>query len=132
MTLLKNLCYDKLVVKVDNIDAIDFVLKTKYQTDKTELEKKTPDVTAFVKQVKLIELENKIPDIRNLATKTVLTAVENKIPHVSNLVKKTDIENKLTDHTSQFNKLAAYVFNARLAQAHLITKTNFAAKLSRI
>ena len=107
MTLLKNLCYDKLVVKVDNIDAIDFVLKTKYQTDKTELEKKTPDVTAFVKQVKLIELENRIPDIRNLATKTVLTAVENKIPDVSNLVKKTDyntkvteIENKLTDHTS--------------------------------
>ena len=105
--VVKKPVYDKLVVKVDNIDTIDFVLKTKYQTDKTELEKKTPDVTAFVKQVKLIELENKIPDIRNLATKTVLTAVENKIPHVSNLVKKTDyntkvteIENKLTDHTS--------------------------------
>ena len=88
--VVKKPVYDKLVVKVDNIDTSNFVLKTKYQTDKTELEKKTPDVTAFVKQVKLIELENKIPDIRNLATKTVLTAVENKIPDVSSLVKKTD------------------------------------------
>ena len=44
------------------------LLKTKYNTDKTEL-------------------ENKIPDISNLATKTALTTVENKIPSVSNLVK---------------------------------------------
>ena len=33
---------------------------------------------------------------------------------------------------SEFNKLAADVFNARLAQANLITKTHFDAKLSRI
>ena len=40
--------YDKLAAKVTNIDTSDFVLKTKYQTDKTELEKKIPDVTHFV------------------------------------------------------------------------------------
>ena len=38
--LLKKL-YDKLVAKVNNIDTSDFVLKTKYNTDKTELENKT-------------------------------------------------------------------------------------------
>ena len=32
--------YDKLVTKVNKIDSSDFVLKTKYQTDQTELEKK--------------------------------------------------------------------------------------------
>ena len=32
--------------------------------------------------------------------------------------------------TPEFNRLAADVFNARLAQAHLITKTDFDAKLS--
>ena len=32
--------------------------------------------------------------------------------------------------TPEFNKLAADVFNARLAQANLITKTDFDAKLS--
>ena len=32
--------YDKLLAKVNNIDTSDSVLKTKYQTDKTELEKK--------------------------------------------------------------------------------------------
>ena len=31
--------YDKLVEKVDNIDASGFVLKTKYDTDTSELEK---------------------------------------------------------------------------------------------
>ena len=45
----KKAVYDNLVAKVNNIDTSDFVLKTKYQTDKTELEKKIPDVTNFVK-----------------------------------------------------------------------------------
>ena len=34
--------------------------------------------------------------------------------------------------TSEFNTLAANVFNARLAQANLITKTDFDAKLSSL
>ena len=66
--VVKKTVYDKLVAKVDNIDTSDFVLKTKYNTDKTELEKKIPDVTDFVKKANLTELENKIPDISNLAT----------------------------------------------------------------
>ena len=66
-----------------------------------------------------------------------------KIPDVSSFVKKTiydtktsQFEKKLTDHdhgkyiaTPEFNTLAA-VFNARLAQGNLITKTDFDAKLS--
>ena len=32
--------YDKLAAKINNIDTSDFVLKTKYQADKAELEKK--------------------------------------------------------------------------------------------
>ena len=32
--------YDKLVTKVNNIDTTEFVLKTKYDTDKSDLEKK--------------------------------------------------------------------------------------------
>ena len=86
--VVKKTVYDKLVAKVNNIDTSDFVLKTKYQTDKTELEKKIPNVTDFVKKAKLTELENKIPDVNSLATKTALSAVENKIPSVSNSVKK--------------------------------------------
>ena len=54
--VVKKTVYDKLVAKVNNIDTSDFVLKTKYQTDKTELEKKIPDVTDFVKKTKLTEL----------------------------------------------------------------------------
>ena len=51
--VVKKGVYDKLVTKVNNIDTNHFVLKTKYQTDKTELEKKIPDVTDFVKKAKL-------------------------------------------------------------------------------
>ena len=78
----KKAVYDKLVAEVDNIDISGFVLKTKYQTDKTELENKIPDVSNLVKKRKLTELENKVPDISNLAPKTALTAVENKMPSV--------------------------------------------------
>ena len=71
--VVKKAVYDELAAKVNNIDTSDFVLKTKYQTDKTELEKKIPDVTNFVKK-KLTELENKIPDVSSLATKPALNA----------------------------------------------------------
>ena len=74
----KKATYDKLAQKVNNITTSGFVLKTKYQADKTELEKKIPDMTDFVKKTKLTELENKIPDVSSLATKTSLTAVETK------------------------------------------------------
>ena len=75
-----------------------------------------------------------------------LTAVRNKIPDASSVVKKTnyeqeisELQKKLTDHnrdkyitTRDFNTLAADVSNARLAQANLITKTDFDAKLSSL
>ena len=144
--VVKKDVYDKLIAKVNNIDTSDFVLKTKYDSNKSELENKIPNVTDFAKQAKLMQLENKILDISNLATKIALTTVENKIPDVSSLLKKTDyntkvseIENKLTNHNhdkyidiQEFNKIAPDVFNARSAQANLITKTDFDAKLSNL
>ena len=50
MFLLKKAVYDKLVAKVNNVDISGFVLKTKYQTDKAELENRIPDVTDLVKK----------------------------------------------------------------------------------
>ena len=51
--------YDKLVAKVDNVDTSGFVLKTKYNNDKTELEKTIPDVTDFVKKVNSVNWKTK-------------------------------------------------------------------------
>ena len=148
--VVKKTVYGKLITKVNDIDINDFVLKTKYDADKSELENNIPNVTDPVKKTdystKLIELENTIPDISNLATKKALTSVENKILDVSNLLKKTDyktkiteIENKVNNHNhdkyidaQEFNKLAADAFNARLAQTNLITKTDFDARLSNL
>ena len=75
--IVKKDVYNKLVTKVNNIDTSGFVLKTEYDTDKSELENKIPDTSDLVKKTgyntKIIEIEGKIPDISNLATKTVLT-----------------------------------------------------------
>ena len=53
--------------------------------------------------------------------------------------KITEIENKLNNHnhdkyiaTPEFNTLAADVFNARLAQANLVTKTDFDNTISSL
>ena len=91
--------YNKLVTKVDNIDTTGFVLKTKYDIDRSDIEKKiiyvykkNPDTSSLVKKTdcnsKITETEGNIPSISGLATNSALTAIENKIPIVSNLVKK--------------------------------------------
>ena len=79
-----------------------------------------------VQQQKLQYLVNKKPSVSSLVKKT-LTDYDTKISRP---------EKKLTDHnhdkyitTPEFNTLAASVFNSRLVQANLITKTDFDAKL---
>ena len=46
--VVKNTEYDKLVGKVKSIDTSVFVLKTKYDTNKSELENKIPDNIGLV------------------------------------------------------------------------------------
>ena len=148
--VVKKTVLDKLVAKVDNIDTSGLVKKTDYNAKISEIEGKIPGSSSFVKKtdynIKITEIEGQIPDISYLATKTVLTTVENKIPSIIGLVEKTAYNTKITDienilsnfnddkyvATSDFNTLAANVFNARLAQANLITKTDFDAKLSSL
>ena len=59
--LLKKTVYDKLVAKVNSIDTSGFVLKTQYETDKSEIENKIPNTSGFVKKIdynaKLTEIE---------------------------------------------------------------------------
>ena len=97
--VVKKDVYDKLVTKVNNIDTSGFVLKTKYDTDKLELENKIPDTSGLVKKTeyntKITEIEGKIPDVSSLATKTASTTVENKTPYDNSLVKKQIIIQKL-------------------------------------
>ena len=42
--------FDILVAKVNNIDTSEFVLKTKYDTDKSKLKKKISDASGLVKE----------------------------------------------------------------------------------
>ena len=55
----KKTVYDKLVTKVNTINASGFVLKTQYNTDKSGLEKKN-------------EADKKIPNIAGLLKKQII------------------------------------------------------------
>ena len=70
--------YAKLVAKVNNIDITGCVLKTTYDTDKSDLEKKISDA------------DKKIADTSKLAKKTDLNAKitekEDKIPSIPGLL----------------------------------------------
>ena len=110
--------YDKLVAKV-NFDTSGFVLKTKYDTDKSDFEnkisdgyKKILDTSGCVKKTdyntKITKIESKIPSISGLASTTTLTIAENKyLMLVIQLKKKkptdcntknNEIKKKITDH----------------------------------
>ena len=64
--VVKKDVYNKLVAKVD-IDTSRFLLKTKYDTDKSELENKIPDTSGLVKKAnydtRIADIEGNIPDV---------------------------------------------------------------------
>ena len=68
------------------------------------------------------EVENKIPDTCSLVTTTVfytkIGEIGNEIPHHDKYIT-----------TQEFNKLTTEKFAARLAQANLLSKTDFDYKL---
>ena len=112
--VVKKTEYNKLVSKVNNIGTTGFVLKTTYDTDKSDLEKKIcdadkkiPDTSDLAKKADLnaiiTEIENKMPSITGLATNSALTAAENKIPAVSSLEKKTDYNTKISEIENKIN-----------------------------
>ena len=55
--LLKKTVYDKLVAKVNSIDTSAFVLKNKYDTNKSDIENKIPDTSGFLKR-QIIKLKS--------------------------------------------------------------------------
>ena len=123
--VVKKTEYDKLVNGNDNRN---FVARTKYEKDGSDLEdkidkieKKIPDARNLVKKTdfnaKITEVEGKKPNIRGLATSFALTAVENKIPDISSLATTSaliTVENKILDISN------------------LVTKTDFDSKLKAI
>ena len=131
---------DKLAAKVNCIDTSEFVLKTKYDMDKSELESKIPDTSGLVKKtdcnIKIAEIEDKIPDVTNLATKTALTTAENKIPDVTNLARKTaltTVENKIPDVTNLPTKTALTTVENKIPDvSSLVKKTDYNTRAAEI
>ena len=133
--------------ELSNVVKNEVFNRTEYNAKIKNIKVKIPDITNLatksILNTKINEVKVEIPRISSLVTTSALTDGENKIPNVINLVKKTDydtkvnkIEKKITDHshdkyitTPEFDKLAEN-FAARLAQANLVTKTDFDNKRS--
>ena len=142
----KKTVYDKLVATGNSIDASAFVLKTKYDTDKSELEKKNPDTSGLVRKTdcntKITGIEGKISSISPLAANAVLTTAENKIPSISNLVKKQIMTQKLlklkinllimimTNILQEFNTLAVRECTLSMWEGWPEGFTNFSKEIS--
>ena len=99
--VVKKTAYNTLKNKVEAIDTLKFVSRTKFTTDTNSLddkidkvEKKIPDISVLASKTELTAVKNKIPDVSGLATTSALTAVENKTPDITNLITKTDFDTK--------------------------------------
>ena len=125
---------------MNGIDTSGIVLKIKYDTDKSDLEKKIneadkkiPNTNGLVKKTDYYaEIEGKIPTTSGLAISAALTAVENKIPNVSSLVKKTDHDAKTSDIESKYfttadcNKFTSQTLDAKIKEKELVDKSAIA------
>ena len=96
-----------------------FVLKIRYDTDKSDLEKKIPDSSGRVKKIdhnaKITEIGSEISSISGLASNAALTVVDNKIPNISSLVKKTNYNVKVNE-IGKKNLFIIIVINILLLQ----------------
>ena len=135
--------------KLNDVVKNDDVKKDVYNANIKNIEDKIPDITNVATNAslnaKINEVKSEIPNLTNLATTSALTAVENKITSVTNLVKKTDynteiseIEKKITDPNQdkyitipEFNKFTAEIFDIRLKQANLASKSDIANFVKR-
>ena len=146
MILLKKNVYNAKIKNIEDKipDITNLAINTTLNAKISEVKKEIPPITNLATTTALNAKMNevkKIPNITILATTTSLTAIESKVPNVSNLVKKTDYNTKIseienditTDHdddkyitTQEFNKLTSENFTARLKQAYLASKTDFA------
>ena len=119
------------------------VKKTVYET---ELENKIPDISNLATKTELTAVENKVPNVSRLATETESTAVEDKIPDISNFATKTALTNlsntvryistliKNSEYDTNIVEIEnKYVrntgFGSKLAQANVIIKRNYDAKI---
>ena len=93
----------------------------------TTVENKIPDVTNLATKTALTAIENKIPDLSKFATKTVLTNLSNTVPDISTLIKKSEYDKRIAEIETKY--VSNTGFDSKLAQANVITKRNFDARI---
>ena len=94
--VIKTTEYNKLVTKVDNIDATNFVKETKYEKDGSDFEHKINKVDK-----KYLML---VVSLKKTYFNTKVTEIEGKIPNVGGFLltsvfnsKINEVENKISD-----------------------------------
>ena len=125
VVLLKKTDYN---AKIGDIEGkISDISNLARKTALTSVENKIPNISGLATKTELTTVENKIPYISNLATKTALTNLSNTVPDISTLIKKSDYDTKIAEIESKY--VSNTGFDSKLAQANVITKRNFNAKI---
>ena len=141
--VVKKTVYDKLVAKINNIDTSRFVLKTKYDADKTRLEKKIPDTSKLVKKTVYDKLVAKVDNINTsgFVLKTKCDAdkrkLEKKIPDTSRLVKKSDYNAKVSEIEGKIRSISGLATTSAAENkipsvTNLVKKTDYDTKISEL
>ena len=78
-------------------------------------------------KAELTASENKIPDVSKFVTKTALINLSNTVPGISTFIKKSDYDTKIAEIESKY--VSNTGFDSKIAQANIIIKWNFDAKI---
>ena len=126
--VIKKSDYNAKITEIQN--KIPDISNLATKTALTAVENKTPNVSGLTTKAALTAVENKIPDITNFATKTALTNLSNIVPDINTLIKKSNCDTNIAKTESKY--VSNTGFDSKLAQAIVITKTNFDGKIIEI
>ena len=93
----------------------------------TPAENKIPNISGLATKTASTAVENEIPDISNLGTKAALTNLSKTVPNINTLINKSDYDTKIAEIERKY--VSNTGFDSKLAQANVITKRNFDAKI---
>ena len=126
--VVKKVDYNTKITEIENRIPVTSNLATK--TAFTTVENKIPNINGLATKTESTTVGNKIPDINGLATKTALTNLSNTVPDISTLIKKSGYDTKIKEIESKY--VSNTGFHSKLAQANVIIKTNFVAKIIEV
>ena len=123
--LVKKADYNAEIIKIES--KIPDISNLATKTELTAVENKVPNVSRLATETESTAVEDKIPDISNFATKTALTNLSNTVRYISTLIKNSEYDTNIVEIENKYVRNTG--FGSKLAQANVIIKRNYDAKI---